>query len=172
MEDRLIEIGIVGGKNSGKTTLVETLLPLFVHAGIKVATIKHTSHRHQFDHPGKDSSRHRAAGACATLAKSDSDLALFMPPTGENFGNARAMLAAVCDLCLVEGDKTANRPKVLLTRLGENWSQNVYDNVIVTFGPGKGRAGLPHFERGSEEKLAIYLMEHFHLLKGEVSSAV
>lgn len=168
----MIEIGIVGGKNSGKTTLVETLLPFFVKSGLKVATIKHTAHRHSFDRPGKDSFRHRDAGACATLAQSKSDLALFMPPTGNNFDNARTMLAAVCNICLVEGDKTANRPKVLLTRLGENWSSSVYENVVATYGPGKGREGVAHFERGSEGKLATYLIEHFHLLKGEVSGAI
>ena len=45
----MVKIGIVGGKNSGKTTLIEQLIPLIKEAGLSVATIKHTAHSHSFD---------------------------------------------------------------------------------------------------------------------------
>ena len=55
--------GIAGFKNSGKTTLIVALLRILTARGFKVATIKHAHHRFDVDHPGKDSYRHRDAGA-------------------------------------------------------------------------------------------------------------
>ena len=56
-------IHIIGRKNSGKTTLVVELVQQLSAMGKRVATIKHTHHRHELDVPGKDSYRHREAGA-------------------------------------------------------------------------------------------------------------
>ena len=62
MNDRRV-FGIVGWKNSGKTTLVERLVAEFVRRGWRIATVKHAHHDADIDHPGTDSFRHRAAGA-------------------------------------------------------------------------------------------------------------
>ena len=56
-------IHVVGRKNSGKTTLVVELVRHFTAAGLRVGTVKHTSHSHELDTPGKDSYQHRHAGA-------------------------------------------------------------------------------------------------------------
>lgn len=70
-------VAIVGRSGSGKTHLIERLIGQFVARGLRVATVKHT-HHHDFelDLPGKDSWRHRAAGASATLLVSDRRYAL------------------------------------------------------------------------------------------------
>ncbi|MDH5561619.1 MAG: molybdopterin-guanine dinucleotide biosynthesis protein B [Deltaproteobacteria bacterium] len=69
-------ISFVGRSNSGKTTLLIKLLPLFVARGTKVATIKNTHHQVEFDQPGKDSYRHRQAGAEQVLLVSEEDFCL------------------------------------------------------------------------------------------------
>jgi len=58
-------IHIVGRKNAGKTTLVCDLIAALTQQGLRVATVKHTHHQHELDVPGKDSWRHREAGAAA-----------------------------------------------------------------------------------------------------------
>lgn len=161
----MIEIGIAGAKNSGKTTLIEKLVSILSSDGFTVATIKHTSHKHRFDTPGKDSFRHRKAGARATLAVSESDIALFMPPEDDTVAKARGLLASICDLCLVEGDRVSSRPKVLLTRHIEERLSYTVENVVATYGPDKAGHNVPHFEPGREERLAICLTEHFNLVK-------
>src|SRR5262249_2954965 len=69
-------IGIVGWKNSGKTTLIESLLRDLNGRGLRVSTLKHAHHAFDIDHPGKDSFRHREAGAHEVLVTSESRWAL------------------------------------------------------------------------------------------------
>ncbi len=60
-------LSIVGRSNSGKTTLLEKLIAALAHQGLRVGTIKHSHHQHEMDTPGKDSWRHKKAGAAASL---------------------------------------------------------------------------------------------------------
>ena len=64
----MVELGIVGARNSGKTTVVEKLIHYLTENGVRVASVKHTSHAHRFDTPGKDSHRHREAGTDSVSA--------------------------------------------------------------------------------------------------------
>ena len=68
--------GVTGWKNSGKTGLMERLVAEFSARGFSVSTIKHAHHRFDVDHPGKDSFRHREAGAKEVLLASRNRFAL------------------------------------------------------------------------------------------------
>ncbi|MCA9499713.1 MAG: molybdopterin-guanine dinucleotide biosynthesis protein B, partial [Nitrospira sp.] len=70
-------LGFVGRSNSGKTTLIERLIPELTHAGYRVATIKHAGHGFDLDTEGKDSWRHKRAGASAVIVLSKGSLAMF-----------------------------------------------------------------------------------------------
>jgi len=69
-------LAIVGHSGAGKTTLIERLLPLLNARGMRVATIKHSHHSLEFDMPGKDSWRHKQAGAAASLLVAPSGIQL------------------------------------------------------------------------------------------------
>lgn len=113
-------IHIVGRRNCGKTTLVCELVRELTARGLRVATIKHTHHRHELDTPGKDSWQHREAGAAAVGILSPGMTAMFVPSQREGRGEDRYALFetqfADCDLILVEGDLQTTAPRLEVWR--------------------------------------------------------
>ncbi|MDE1987838.1 MAG: molybdopterin-guanine dinucleotide biosynthesis protein B [Alphaproteobacteria bacterium] len=107
-------IGIVGWKNNGKTTLIEGLIAHFARAGLRVATVKHAHHEFDMDHPGKDSFRHRAAGAREVLVSSSRRWALLHEADGEAEPALENLLAHLspADLIIVEGYKQHAHAKI------------------------------------------------------------
>ena len=69
-------VGFAGYSGSGKTTLVERLIPVLRLQGLRVSVVKHAHHRFDIDHPGKDTFRHREAGAFEVVIASNRRLAL------------------------------------------------------------------------------------------------
>jgi molybdopterin-guanine dinucleotide biosynthesis protein MobB len=122
-------IHVLGRKNHGKTTLLVELVEHLASRGLRVGTIKHTHHAHELDTPGKDSHRHRTAGASVSAILSRSMNAVFWPPQGRKGSDDGSAIAdryvefephfADCDLVLVEGDTTCAGTKI------EVWRQSV-----------------------------------------------
>jgi molybdopterin-guanine dinucleotide biosynthesis protein B len=110
--------GFAGYSGSGKTTLIEQLIPLFVGRGLRVSLIKHAHHDFDVDQPGKDSFRHRAAGASEVLLSSGRRWALIHELRGEREPPLAQHLArfSPCDLVLVEGFKREDIPKLEVHR--------------------------------------------------------
>jgi len=111
-------LGIAGWSGSGKTTLIEKLIPALAARGIAVSTIKHAHHQFDVDVPGKDSWRHRQAGAHEVLVASDRRFALLHEnavPGEPDLDVLVARLAPV-DLVLVEGFKRAPIPFIEVWR--------------------------------------------------------
>ena len=110
-------LGITGWSGSGKTTLLTALIPLLAARGLSVSTIKHAHHDVDLDQPGKDSWRHRAAGAHEVLMATSRRWALLHENTGEepDLAALAARLAPV-DLVLVEGFKASSHPKIEVHR--------------------------------------------------------
>lgn len=111
--------GIVGWKNSGKTTLTERLVAELTRRGRRIATVKHAHHAFDIDHPGTDSFRHREAGAQEVAIVSANRWALIHELRGEEEPPLSAILErlSACDLVLVEGYKRDPHAKIEVRRL-------------------------------------------------------
>jgi len=110
--------GLAGWSGSGKTTLLDALIPELVRRGITVSTIKHAHHEFDIDQPGKDSWRHRQAGASEVMVASSRRFALMRElreSPEPSLAELIARMAAV-DLLLVEGFKHNSHPKLEVHR--------------------------------------------------------
>lgn len=125
--------GVIGWKNAGKTGLMERLVAEITARGFTVSTIKHAHHAFDLDRPGKDSHRHRLAGAREVLLASQSRWAL-LHETGEAPEPPMAELVAKlapCDLVLVEGYKRDAHAKIEVFRSGTGHSLIQPDDPTV-----------------------------------------
>jgi molybdopterin-guanine dinucleotide biosynthesis protein MobB len=106
--------GVVGWKNAGKTGLMERLVAEITGRGFSVSTVKHAQHTFDVDHPGKDSHRHRIAGAREVLLTSRNRFALMHELRDEEEPALADLLGhlAPVDLVLIEGYKRDDHPKV------------------------------------------------------------
>ena len=113
-------IGFAGWSDAGKTTLIEQLIPRLNAAGQRVSLIKHAHHSFDIDQPGKDSYRHREAGASEVLITSGQRYALMheLREAPELSLTAAVGLLSPCDLVLVEGFKAATIAKIEVHRTG------------------------------------------------------
>ena len=110
MNDRRV-FGVVGWKNSGKTTLVERLVAEFARRGWRIATVKHAHHDADIDQPGTDSFRHRAAGATEVALVGGHRYAIMREQEEPTLAEVLARLAPA-DLVLIEGYKRERHPKI------------------------------------------------------------
>src|SRR5271170_2743014 len=110
--------GLAGWSGSGKTTLLAALIPELVRRGVTVSTIKHAHHEFDIDQPGKDSWRHRQAGACEVMVASSRRFALMHELREEPEPSLDELVArmAPVDLLLVEGFKAHAHPKLEVHR--------------------------------------------------------
>lgn len=125
--------GVVGWKNAGKTGLMERLVTEVTGRGVTVSTIKHAHHSFDVDHPGKDSYRHRAAGATEVLLASRNRFALMHELRGAAEPPLEQLLAklAPVDLVLVEGYKRDRHPKIEAHRAATGNPLIAPDDVTV-----------------------------------------
>lgn len=106
--------GVTGWKNSGKTTLMEKLVTEFCKRGFTVSTVKHAHHSVDVDQPGKDSYRHRQAGAQQVILASANRWALMHELRGTEEPTLETLLEKIdaVDLVLIEGYKQSIHPKI------------------------------------------------------------
>jgi len=106
--------GVVGWKNAGKTGLMERLVTEITGRGFSVSTVKHAHHSFDVDHAGKDSFRHRAAGATEVLLASRNRFALMHELREADEPGLAELLARLSpvDLVLIEGYKNETHPKI------------------------------------------------------------
>jgi molybdopterin-guanine dinucleotide biosynthesis adapter protein len=111
-------VAFVGRSNSGKTTLIERVIPELVRAGYKVATVKHTGHGFDLDTEGKDSWRHKRAGASSVVVLSKGSMAMFADVSDQmRVEDVRdRFLDHTYDLIIAEGWKHERYPKIIVVR--------------------------------------------------------
>jgi molybdopterin-guanine dinucleotide biosynthesis protein B len=130
-------VSIVGASGSGKTTLIEKLIAELTRRGWRVATVKHNLHGFEIDHEGKDSWRHKRAGAVATVIASPARIAL-IEDTAEDYELAeiRDRYIRNADIIIAEGYKRNPHPKieVFRTALGGERLCGPDDDLIAIAG--------------------------------------
>jgi molybdopterin-guanine dinucleotide biosynthesis adapter protein len=112
-------VGFAGFSGSGKTTLVETLIPALKLRGLRVSVVKHAHHKFDIDHPGKDTWRHREAGAFEVVVASSQRLALIREFEQAAHLSAHHLIAELyegVDWVLVEGFKESDLLKIEVWR--------------------------------------------------------
>jgi len=125
--------GITGWKNTGKTTLTERLVTEFTGRGLAISTIKHAHHSAEIDAPGRDSHRHRVAGASQVVLVTPVRWALMTELRGAPEPALDTMLARLSpvDLVLIEGYKRAGHPKIEAHRPESGHPLLARDNATV-----------------------------------------
>ena len=116
-------VGFVGYSGSGKTTLVERLIPAFRRMGLRVSVVKHAHHHFDIDHVGKDTYRHREAGAFEVVVASNQRLALMREFEQKQQLSVHQLIAELdegVDWVLVEGFKDSDLLKVEVWRAQSN----------------------------------------------------
>lgn len=109
-------VSFVGRSESGKTTLIEKLIPVLLRRGLRVGTIKHTHHTPELDRSGKDSARHLAAGASTVVLASSGQIQLVKTGVNGGLGGLVRYFDDV-DLLITEGFKQERTPKIEVLRL-------------------------------------------------------
>jgi len=128
-------VGFAGFSGSGKTTLVERLIPALKLRGLRVSVVKHAHHKFDIDHPGKDTWRHREAGAFEVVVASDRRLALmreFERPADLTVHHLIAELYPGVDWVLVEGFKSSDLLKIEVWRAEAGKPARYPDDEFVT----------------------------------------
>jgi molybdopterin-guanine dinucleotide biosynthesis protein B len=159
--------GIAGYSGSGKTTLLERLIPHFTARGLKVSVIKHAHHGFDIDRPGKDSYRHREAGASEVLLSCNDRWALMHERRGESDVTLDELLArlAPCDLVLVEGFKQEPIPKLEVYR-PENGKPPLFperSDIVAVASNVALAASLPRLALDDVAAIADFVMNTLQL---------
>jgi len=149
--------GVTGWKNAGKTTLVERLIAEFVRRGLRVATIKHAHHDVEIDQPGRDSFRHRAAGAVEVALVGGLRYAIMREQEEPTLAEVLVRLAPA-DLILIEGFKREPHPKIEV-RGGSGPSLAANDPSIVAIAADAAPSDtqLPWFKRDDVTGIADFV---------------
>jgi molybdopterin-guanine dinucleotide biosynthesis protein B len=159
-------IGFAGYSGSGKTTLIERLLPMFRADGLRVAVIKQSHHDVEVDTPGKDSWRHRKAGANEVLLTSSHRWMLVHELREETEPDLAAHLARLspCDLVLVEGFRHADLPKLEVWREANQrpWL-HPNDPHILAAVSDLPPPGIRHLPIDAPQGVHQFILEHLQL---------
>jgi molybdopterin-guanine dinucleotide biosynthesis protein MobB len=159
-------LSIVGFSNSGKTTLLEKMIPLLKAKGYSVGVIKHTGHDFSLDQPGKDSYRFIQSGAdevalvgsgqIGLRGKIDESDPLILDRIEQTFFPKQ-------DILLTEGFKKVGKPKIAVLCQGkeEELLQEIEGALIATVGENPVRSDVPHFRLNDPEGLVNNLVDRF-----------
>src|SRR5215467_11146916 len=159
--------GFAGWSGSGKTTLIEKLIPRFVARGLRVSLIKHAHHTFDVDQPGKDSYRHRQAGANEILVTSSRRWVLMHELRGAHEPSFEEQIKHLspCDLLLVEGFKFAPIPKleVWRTETGEGLLHPNDPHIVAVASDAKVETKLPLLDLDDDAAVAEFILRHLKL---------
>jgi molybdopterin-guanine dinucleotide biosynthesis protein B len=163
-------ISIVGKSDSGKTTLIEKLVPELTRRGYRVATVKHDVHGFEVDREGKDSWRHKQAGAHTVIISSPQKIALIRDVEKDStLDEIRRRWVQDVDLLLSEGYKKDVQPKIEVFRKEKHKKLlcTKKDNLIAIVSNRKFNVGVPCFHLEDMKGLSNFIEKEFLKSKKE-----
>ncbi len=157
-------IRIVGQKNSGKTRLIEVLTKELTRLGYRVATVKHTSHDHEFDRPNTDTWRYRKAGSESAIIISPNNWVCHSSIPDPNT-QRRLEDMLFCDKDLVFWEGMAKEDIQIIECVGAGTKSLHKDNslLIATVSKHEIRAEIPTFDPDNGSGIARWIIEKFNL---------
>ena len=161
-------IGVAGFKNAGKTTLVERLVRELTRRGYRISTVKHAHHSFDIDHEGRDSFRHRHAGASEVAVISGQRWAIIHELRQEAEPSFASILEKLCpcDLVIVEGYKHGSHDKIEVRNLDLDHPKLAGDDPTIVAVAANGAVNdeqVPVFDRDHVEALADFIITHTRL---------
>ncbi len=163
-------ISIVGKSDSGKTTLIEKLVPELTRRGYRIATVKHDVHGFEVDQEGKDSWRHKQAGAHTVVISSPNKVALIRDVEKDlTLDEIREKLIQDLDLILSEGYKKDVQPKIEIFRKEKHKELlcSKEDNLIAIVSNQTFDIGVPCFDLEDIKGLSNFIEKEFLKSKKE-----
>ena len=157
-------LSIVGKSDSGKTTLIEKLLPELTRRGYRIATVKHDVHGFEVDREGKDSWRHKQAGAHTVIISSAKKIALIRDIEKDlTLDELRGKLVRDVDLILSEGYKKDIQPKIEIFRKEKHKELlcTREDNLVAIVSDQPFDVGVPCFDLDDTRGLADFIEDRF-----------
>lgn len=157
-------VSVAAPSGTGKTTLIEALLPRLADRGLRVGAVKSDAHRVELDTPGKDSHRMRKAGAVVTGLVSRDQVGVFVdggsaPP---DLGDVVRVFFRGLDLVIAEGFRSRGFPTVVLRRRGVDagdwrWPDHVI--AVATDGPGSASETTPVLDLNDPDAITRFLTD-------------
>lgn len=158
-------VSIVGKSDTGKTTLLEKVVRELKSRGYAIATIKHDAHSFEIDHPGKDSWRHKQAGAALTVLSSPTKLALVADADhDQSLTEIREKYIHGVDLVITEGYKRESHPKIEVFRRELRRELLCTDDehlIAIAGDPPTAPKGIPLFDLNDPGPLCDFIEQRF-----------
>ena len=158
-------VSIVGFSGSGKTTLLEKLIRELATRGYRVGTVKHDVHGFEMDKPGKDSWRHKQAGAVATIISSPRQIGMVMDVDHDLHPDELKRFFSNVDIVFTEGYKEGDKPKVEIFRAGLRDEPLCKDDnhLIALVTDTTVELRVPHFSLDDVKGLGDFLVSRFDI---------
>lgn len=154
-------VSLIGKSNSGKTTFLEKLIPALISLGVRVGTIKHHVHEFEMDRPGKDTWRHKQAGAAVVALSSPSGLGIIRDTHRDlTLDEVIGKYFDDVDLVISEGFKTGPAPKIEIFRSAAHREPLSRDSSwIAMISDTEIDCALPIFSLDDEVGVARFLVD-------------
>ena len=157
-------ISIVGRSQSGKTTLIEKLIPALKRRGYKIGTIKHSHHIFDFDKTGKDSWRHKDAGAETVIIASPGKIAMVKNDYRGSLDGLQRFFDDL-DLIITEGYKKEDKPKIEVVRAARHADVLLENDkhLVAVVSDVELQLNVPVFDLEDVDRLADFIVEKYLL---------
>lgn len=155
-------VSIVGKSESGKTTLIEKLIPELKRRGYRVGVVKHAHHGFDMDRQGKDSYRHRQAGADTVMVAAPGTIAMIKTVPGERLDDLIPYFSDM-DLLITEGFKSDRAPKIEVFRAQRHRSPACLEDatLIALVSDTPLKVSAPRFGSDDIETITRFIIARF-----------